>query len=498
MSSRKLPVAINVFPTLDYVELVQYEDKAGEIEKTASLPCHFDLANRQVANWEQMSQTIRDLYSMNRVPPGTPAVLVLPSFFSREIDLLADFSREELRFALVSEAERFYVFKKTEPQIDWINLEGGRLLYSAYPKEEIDKYVQIFQENRIPLMGIELNYFSVLRGLIATGAVREEMETQARWCLLVVSDYSFFSCIQDGSKIAKTTDAPLSTMDSDEGGTSAVSEIQQDFANFVESEVFVKLVVVNNSSRIKTEDLVIGLNLQGNVVLIEQNGQTLHSRGSESAQFPCSLEGLGGVFYTMFPEMPRLNFLPETSEDVAGIQHFRQQTLKLLAFANGGVFLLCLLLWGGLSLLMWQKDQEMQSLTKQSTELATMSNSGRFNDLNRRRFVKKVLDRNAQVNNLLVRLGKLTPADTWLEKIQITTEELGQPTQVALEGKTLKLDEVNTLLTQLSEVVTGSGLEVSNAAPLTSPDGQAYFTWTIQNKGATPLAQNGQRPGGAP
>jgi Tfp pilus assembly PilM family ATPase len=160
MSLKKLPVAINVFPSLDYVELVQFDEKTGEIEKASALPCSFDTAARQMSDRDQMMQTIRDLFSMNRIPYTTPAVLVLPSFFTREIELPAEFSKDELRFALVSEAERFYIFKKSEPQIGWINLDEARLLYSAFPKAEIEKYMKVFQELRIPLLGIELSYFS--------------------------------------------------------------------------------------------------------------------------------------------------------------------------------------------------------------------------------------------------------------------------------------------------------------------------------------------------
>jgi hypothetical protein len=491
MSSRKLPVSINVFPTLDYVELVQYDDKTGEIEKAVSLPCSFDMAGRQVANWEQMGQIIRDLFSMNRIPAGTPAVLVLPSFFTREIDLLAEFTREELRFALVSEAERFYVFKKNEPQIAWVKLEGGRLLYSAYPKDEIERYVQIFQEARIPLVGVELAYFSALRGLVATGAIREELETEeARWCLLIISNFSLFASFQQGVKLSKCMDTPLST--SEDSAESAIQEIQQDFESFIAGEVFSKLIVVNNSTRITTEQLISGLGLQGNVILIDQNGETLGSRGAQAAQFPCSLEGIGGVFYSSFPELPRLNFLPETSEDVESITLYRQQALKWLSIVNGATFLLCLLLWGVFALVLWQKDQEIQSLTKEAARLAQLSNSGHFSELNRKKFVKKVVDYNARVNNLLVRLGRLTSSETWLERVEVNAEDLTKPIQISVEGKTLHLDQVNKMRSELNEAAPLSNLEVSNAAPVTSPDGQAYFTWSIQNKSETPQTAGGR------
>lgn len=486
MSSKKLPVSINLFPTLDYVELIQFDDKTGEIEKTASLPCEFDPASRQMTSRDQMAQTIRDLYNMNRIPFNTPAVLVLPSFFSREIELPTEFTKDELRFALISEAERFYIFKKVEPQLDWINLDDSRLLYSAIPRTEIEKYMQIFQELRIPLVAIELSYFSIMRGLVATGAVSEEIDAAQRWCLLVISDTTFFASIQEGFKILKTTDAPLSVTADDD--FSAVTEIQQDFESFSETEAFGKLIVVNNSSRISGDALLGKLSFQGHLILIEQNALTLRSRGAAEAQFPCSLEGIGGVFYTQLPELPRMNFLLETGEDVVGIMHYKKQAFNWLLIANAGVFVLSLVLWGLLTLVVWQKDLQKDEVTKQANQISASSDPEKLNDVNRKKFTKKIVDQNVQINNLLVKIGGGVQNDVWLDKITVNADTLDQPLQLNVEGRALNLSQVDDLKNNLNTSLPSKDLEVSNAAQATTQDGQTYFTWTVQNKAATAAA----------
>lgn len=490
MSSKKLPVCINIFPSLDYVELVQFDEKTGGIEKATSLPCQFDPATRQMADRERMAQTIRDLFTMNRIPFNTLTVLVLPSFFTREIELPTEFTKEELRFALVSEAERFYIFKKTEPQIAWINLDESRLLYSAFPKPEIEKYMQTFQELRIPLAAIELNYFSILRGLVSTGAVSAEAESGERWCLLVVSDYSFFASIQEGIRIVKTTDAPLSSTAEDEN--EAIHEIQQDFEGFTDTEAFGKLIVVNNAGRINSENLLAKLAYHGNLILIEQNALTLGSRGATEGPFPCSLEGIGGIFYSGIPELPRMNFVLETGEDMAGIIHYKQAAMKWLLVANGCLFLLCLLLWGGLTLMIWNKDQQRTEMASRLSQLEQASSTASFAQVNRKKFIKKVVNQNVGINNFMVKLGSSAPANVWLEKIQIDANALDKPLAVLLEGKALSLDEVNQLRNNLAGQFQDIPLEVSNAAQGNSEDGQTYFTWSIQTKGAaTPGGQPG-------
>lgn len=499
MNSKKLPVAINVFPSLDYVELVQFDEKSGEIEKASSLPCQFDTVSRQIGEREQMTQTIRDLFNMNRIPFSTPTVLVLPSFFTREIDLPAEFTRDELRFALVSEAERFYVFKKSEPQIDWINLDESRLLYSAFPRSEIEKYMKVFQELRIPLLGIELSYFSILRGLVATGAAAQEVERNETWAMLVVSDYSFFASVQQGMKILRSTDAPLSvTMDDD---LATIQEIIQDFESFTERETFSKLIVVNNANRINSDDLLCRINFPGSLIQIDQNALTLRSRGASEAPFPCSLESIGGVFYKHYADIPGINFQLETGEDLAGILQHRQNAMKWLIISNVGIFLLSLLTWGIMALLIWQKDMERESITAQMTQLGAAVDNEKMDAVNRKKFIKKVVGQNVQVNNFLVQLGTSTqpaeqgkPPSLWLDKVQLAIEGQDKPPAIILDGKAIQLDGVNALLTPLNNLIPGIKLQVSNAAPATSNDGQAYFTWTVQNEGSATAPGNGGQP----
>jgi len=499
MSSKKLPVSINVFPTLDYVELVQIDPKTGQLEKAASLPCQFDPLTRQVTDRELLLQTVRDLYNMSRLPMSTPAVLVLPGFFTREIELPAEFRKDELRFALVSEAERFYLFKKSEPQIDWIHLDDIRLLYAAFPKAEIEKYQKVFQELKIPLLSIDLSYFAALRGLVATGAIQEEIDSGSRWGLMIISDSTFFVSIQNGPKILRTTDAPLSV-----GGDEAhavVEEIQQDYEAFIEDDQLTKLIVINNSNLPGLEDALRRLNLSPSTIFIEQNAATLGSRGATEGEYPCSLEGLGGVFYKQFPEMPELNFLSDSGEDVAGIMHYRSLAIKWLAIGNGLLFFLCLALWGIFALLTISKDHQREEISQKASKLSGSLDVSRLGEIKRKKFVKSVIDDNVTINNFLVTLGTQVKNDVWLDKIELTTTGISQPLSVKLEGRTTSnLDEVNKLPTALNSVLKNTPLEVSNAAQDNSTDGQTLFTWTIQNQGAASTTNAGPTPqaGGGP
>ncbi len=484
MSVKKLPVAINIFPTLDSVELVQFDEKTGEIDKAGSVPCQFDLSTRQMQDPALMTQAIKDLLLMHRVPAGTPVVLVLPSFFTREIDLPAEFSNDELRFALISEAERFYIFKKSEPEIDWLTLSEGRLLYSAFPKSEIDKYIQIFRSQKIPLQGIELNYLSIMRGLVSTGVIAgDELTRSVHWCLMVISDTAMFISSQDGMRLLKATESLLSATVEDE--QSALTEIQQDFEGFVAGESFEKIVLVNNSRTIDSSNIMSLLSSVGTISLIEQNAGSLASRGAEGATFPCSLEGVGGVFYKRFPEFPGMNFVGAKSDGLEDILQYRQKAMWILIGLNVGVLVLSLMIWGLMALLGMKLDMDLKNLTVEMSKQGTDASASQWIDISRKRFIKQSAAQNAVINNFLIRTGSTMPASTWLTGASVASQTPSSPLDVILQGNALTLDPVNQYLTTLNtDLANGLVLEVSGASPITSPDGQSYFSWTIQNKGA--------------
>ncbi len=480
MSSAKYPVCLNVFPTLDAIELIQLNDQTGEIEKASSLPCAFDKLSRQLDDPERMAQTIRDLFNSNKIPFNTPTLMVLPSFFTRDIELPAEFQSEETRFALISEAERFYVFKKLEPHIDWIKLDETRVLYSAYPKAEIEKYMQVFEELRIPLVAIELSYFSIIRGLVATGSISEEIDENKRWSLMVINDNSFFCAMNEGLRILKTLDAPLSVSAEEEDAI--LQEIHQDFEGFTSLENFDKLVLVNNALGINTDKLITELNFNGQMVVVEQNHQTLKTRGGPEAQFPCSLEVIGGVFYNEFGDLPRMNLKVGSGEDMVTILNLRQNLFKVFMVVDVAVLLLCGLIWGIMQMMVMGKDAEVQNLAKQAVELGSGQTVEERSNVQRRLFVKKVADLNTSINDFVVKLGASVGEGVWLDTVDIRVDPIQGTQEIKVEGKSLSPEPIDLLKNELAQSLKRDDLEVGQLDRANGSDGQASYTWVIQTK----------------
>ncbi|MDX2085194.1 MAG: hypothetical protein SFZ03_07390 [Candidatus Melainabacteria bacterium] len=489
---RKICACVHVFPSLDTVELVTVNPVEGVVEVAASASVRFDPVSRQLEDPDAFVSTLKQLFQENRVPLNQPAVLVLPSLFTRTLELPTAFNHEEMALTLVSEAERFYLFKKNEPQLDWYKINEMSVIYSAYPKSEIEKFVDVFQSAGIPLVGIEMNYFSLLRGLGASGLIQSELETGSRWCYLMVTDSTFYAAIVEGSRVDKLSESPISVTADDIMST--VTEIQQDFERFTGLDVLSKLVVINNSSRLSSDVLINRLGFSDQTTLIEQAANTLRSRNPNTGIYSCSLEALGGTFFKEMTEFTCVNLLPVESEEKLAVQQMQSLVMKGLIGVNVACLLLGVAIWGFLNLLAVSKEASLQRLNEGMQQFAVGNNA----EITRRMFVKNALARNVQFNDLLVTLATQLPATMWYDKLIVSVDDPTEGNQnwLHLEGNALSPEPVNQFRTQVQEQSFIKDLDVSNMELKTSPTGQTYYAWLIQSKKAE-VAPTNPAAGGA-
>ncbi|MBX2859738.1 MAG: hypothetical protein KTR14_00765 [Vampirovibrio sp.] len=471
---------VNVSSSLDHLELIKINEKDGQIEAAFSSPAYFDLTNRSLSDVEQFIMTLKELYSANQVPTNTPTILVLPSFLTREIELPSEFSDEEIRFGLVSEAESSIIFKKQEPEVAWLKLGDNSILYTAYPKIELEKFTQAFEENNIPLIAIDLSYFSIIRGLVAVGAITSELELNSRWCLMVLTDFNFFALIVEGIQPKRSTESILATGESSE--MVLISDIKQDFESFYEFESLESVVLVNNTTQIDSQNLVTQLNLSEKVTVIDQNADTLSSRNAETPQFPCSLEALGGGLFNRFQEMPDLNLLVRSGVNMAEVIQLRGTVLKMLIGLNVVAFVLGLLIIGVMLLFSSLKEGELGSLNQEISQAGNpKSDTGNVEEVLRKIFVKKTVGANVSANDILVKAGLALPEDMWLDKFEIEVRENETQPVTKVKGGALETRSVKGYLKGLQDELTRKDLKVISMDVASSDTKQRFYKWRIES-----------------
>ncbi len=503
MATNKYPVALTILPGFEHLELVQLDDETGDIRVATSLPCAIDPTNRQVINEDAFGQTVKDLYEGNGIPLSTPAVLVLPNFFSRDVDLPTDFTKEELKFALISEAERFYIFKNIEPEVAWITMSenSGKYFFSAYAKDEIEKYQDIFDKVKVPLAAIEMGYLSALRGLVATHAVGDEVDNDSVWALMIITQSSFFLALMQGNQMTKTTDSPISVTPEDADAT--MSDIQQDLEFFLDGELYSKLVVVNNTKEINVEQLVQTLNLSVPVVPITQNIETLVSAGGQGASFPCSLEGVGGVFFGGMNQSPAMNFKPKASMGSLAVTDLRKYIFILLVVLNVFAVIGVGLFYLYMDFSLKGKKAELDKVQQQANQGANVQDVTMYKDLQRKLFITDIQKANRVLNTGLVKVGSQVDTNAWLEKISANVPGAGAMPVFEIQGHSLTPDAADQLSSSLKESITELSFQIQTIDNKQSPHGQSYYYWTIvstvsenQAPAAVPVPNSG--PGGLP
>lgn len=492
MSAKDLPVCINVVATMDCIEIVRL-DEGNNIQTAASLPFAINPVSREIQNMEGFQETIKNLYEANDISFKTPAVLVLPSFMTREFEIPAErtdggvnlmLSKEELNFALISEAERFHIFKTKgiEPEVAHTPMDEVNVIYTAYPKPEIEKIYEVFGNLRISLLRIDINYLAILRGLLPTGYISEQVEGNQPWCLVVVNNNALFMALMEGANFRKTTEAPLAIDPGDVDGP--LSEIQNDFDGFVTMEDYTKVVVVNNSPHTQAAAIGQRLGVTVPVETVDQNSGTLRSRGASDG-FPCSLEALGGALSRQFKDLPSVNLKPKGSADIGEIDALRDKMFKVLLGVNVAVFIFVLLMWGVLHFIVLKgKEAEIQALSKQASDIALDADAGQYIDIQRRLYTKKLADVNKSINDLLVHLGVSVTNDAWLDKVAVTTPEANNGFSVTMEvdGRSRERQSVDQIVSQLKQAANRQDFSVKGITPENSDDGQQHYKWTIHTE----------------
>lgn len=488
LGRRTPPVCINIVSELSHLELLQYDPKKGNFIALDSDEFMFDPASREMLeDEERLKIVLKRLYERNKIPLNTPTTLVLPSYFTRQYTLPDDAVIDDLSSILVSEAERFYVFKKVDPAVGYCQTLENQVLYTAYPKNCLEALKVAFEELKIPLVSIDCNYTAVIRGLVAMGVVQQELANMVKWGMVMMTDQMVFMAILEGPVIEKIVESPLSSQGVDPN--SLMGEVRDDFQQFCGFEILNRLVVVNNSARIYSTQLVDMLGFQGPTDVFDQNERTLISRKAEDAPFPCSLECVGGVLVRTVPEVPPMEMGEGKIADVGG----DDQLINVVAAGLIGIGVLIYGVQFGIAKMF---DSFQQSEVKNNEKIqreidAAINSLSVVPDVKKKMFIRQGQFQNYRYSNLLINLHKEIPEDTELKKLEVKSTEKMDSVNITISGRTGTSDSLNQYVQNMNQ-----HLENDKFLPDITPstyDGQRIFDFTLVNEKSQKKAETGKR-----
>lgn len=496
MAKKNAPICINLVSELSHLELLNCDPNSSQfIINADSEEFMFDPATRNMLDdVVRFKLILKRLYERNKIPLKTPTCLVLPSFFTRQYTLPSDILGEDVKTILTSEAERFYVFKKIDPEVGYSNLGDGKLLYTAYPHKALEEIKAAFSELKIPLISVDCNYTAILRGLTAMGVIQEEITNQLKWGMLVFSDYNMFMAIVDGVKIESVTESPLSLHTGEDSGL--LQEISNDFQQFFGFEVLSRLIIVNNSLKLSSHQLLDNLAFQGPKQVYDQNEGTLQSRGAQGeGTYPCTLEAIGGTFVKMVGEVPPLE-LTDPEQAAKGISTDDKINLVSVGLLVLGVLVL-ILHFGLASMVGYLKDQTTaKTQTIQGEIQSKLAAMAMVPSVKQKLYVKQASFQNINVSNTVTKLGQTLPPDSWLKDVSITAHVNLKDTKITVNGGALTSDPLNTLVKELNTQVKDSSLTTSVVPKQLGS--QQYFEFRISNSPLTAADSATAASGGTP
>jgi len=506
-------VSIQLLPGLNGLEIVAYDDTKGGVYRFGAIPIEVDPYSRQMKQAGQLKSILNQLYAQSRISKKLPVTLVLPGFYSRELRLPPHTSDAEKRVAIESDVQQFFMFKNQVPRLSWINIQGEKVLYSAYPQAEIEHFIQACQALDINLAAIDLNYTAILKGLAATGAIQTQLENQEQWALLVISDTIFFAAMLEGTEWFKTLERPLT-----QSGASTerlLSEIQADFTRFMGQRRFSKVVTVNNSDGVDSDLLLETLAFDCPTMVIQQNWERIHSLSvlssgsrslnrtfskTEETDFPCTLEALGAVFYDQYPEIGAFNF---ADLSVHG-RFWQKDRQRVILQRVSGFYMIAIALSlsiaGVLGLINFEKTLTLNRLKQQVDDLSKMRVVATFDEILQQQLAVDLSQVNNSLFQLLVLAPTIKPPSVWLTQLQVkairslaslqgnnslSIDNVGPSPSwyITMKGGATVLPDIEAYNAQLNAGAAGGLKSAFNLADVTItslPSGQFYYGWKTQ------------------
>lgn len=191
------PAGLSLYITPLSIELVEIKPSSGgfKIQRSLSFPTpvHSIDENGRILDPRPIGLALREQIQKNKFPKGKTWVSLWGAGVFAHLIKLPPLEREEMREALISEAERYAVFAESEPVVDF------EVLTQAYPtptqqtvdvffiaaqRELMSSYHEILKLANLPLAGFDYSLLSILRAHYAVDNIKTSLEENQLWGMI--------------------------------------------------------------------------------------------------------------------------------------------------------------------------------------------------------------------------------------------------------------------------------------------------------------------------
>ncbi len=196
------------------LEVILYNKDSGQVKKFEKTELSYDNVLRQVDPAEFEASLLLLINKMD-IAPNYPFFVALPNILTSVKTLPSDLEDIELEVALNSEAEKSYIFKKTDPKPSWILISSNEqsltntYLYSIIQKDQIANIQQVFAKNNLKLHAIDTSFAALIRGFSISGVLDENIENNSNWAIVTISHINYIIAKFQGAQLLNIIETPL-------------------------------------------------------------------------------------------------------------------------------------------------------------------------------------------------------------------------------------------------------------------------------------------------
>jgi hypothetical protein len=401
------------------LELVWVNTQSGQIINAGYIPISsIDLNTRSVLVSDNFMESVQSLFQELNIPPNLPVTLVLPSFYTRMLALPSGMHDKDLHALFLSEAERSVLFRREVPAIDWLFLnmedaENEYCVYTAYPLSALTTILGILDQLKISIYSVESNVTAVIKGLISTGTLANDGQKRL---LSILNETNSTILVLEGASITSLIEAPISAQNIN--ASDLVSDLQQDISTLSDLlQNCNEVIVVHNNSKVSPQLLASAFEEFDEVVLVEQNPETIASLGAKKPLYPCTVEALGATMFKELASFGSLDLLPRERQLEVMVADCRTKILPFAIAANVLVLVLVVSVYGVLSAINLSKSLGLEEVNKKIINHKAPVVSPEI--YAKKLWLKRYGDFNVQVVKWLTSVQKELPSTIWFNSLSL-------------------------------------------------------------------------------
>ncbi len=486
----------------NFIELVCVDKLTKSIVRYASGNVKYNNAIKEIIDYDEFKDVVETLFEEAGLDPNQCAVTVSIPNVHFDITTLENSSDTPYILEnLQAEIEDLYIFKRNEPNISYVTLDGPvgksqqNIVYGAVQTKVVGRLIEIFETMGATLVRIESSYSAMLKAIQFNSKYADLVQTEEQTLILLITQSSCSSFFMNGNIVVDYTEEPLAVK------SFSPEEVHVMLSKAAENSISKNnpksLLVISETDDVNAEFLSQRINFSGNKEYINKsvdvNDAFIDVSSVEADVDPnvipyITMEAVGTAVadYDNYPL--DINFLPSERVKSNLVEAFGYEVdfMRLALFCIIVAVLIGLIIGGIIYVLL---NMQIASMAETSDDnrremmafQQKLNKTGRGPQKDMLPTLTKILESNKNVIAVYTALSTDIPEAIFIKKF--VTNEAGA---IGILGEAKTSESVERFVNSLKE--KDSSLMLSKLAvnskfdniPATIPDG---FTFEIKSNG---------------